>query len=42
MKLNDKELERRLYRNWVENLIHVDDCDYEYISNASIYSPLEF
>ena len=33
-KDKDKELGRKLYRNWVENIILVDDGHYEYIKNA--------
>ena len=34
MEIKDSELKRKLYRNWIENLILVDDVDYEYIKNA--------
>ena len=33
MEIKDKELERKIICNWVENLNIVDDGDYEYIKN---------
>ena len=33
MEIKDKEIERKVYRNWVKNVILVDNKDYEYFKN---------